>query len=221
MSRLAENIDRVKARIAAVARAPVTLVAVSKTRSAEEIRAACELGLHHFGENYVREATAKIPTLADLEICWHFIGQLQSNKTREVATYFDWVQTLDRLKIAERLSDQRPQHLPPLQVCIQVNIDDEASKAGVAPAETAALVAAVTLLPRLQVRGLMAIPAPHRDPASQGQACLRMAALFAEIRKQHSDLDTLSLGMSADLEAAVTAGSTMVRIGTDIFGPRN
>lgn len=222
MPRLAENIDRVKARIAAVEKAvqPVTLVAVSKTRSADEIRAAHHCGLSDFGENYLQEALPKICTLDDTQITWHFIGPIQSNKTREIAKHFDWVQTLDRLKIAKRLSEQRSSNQKPLQICLQVNIDEEESKSGLSPQEVLPLARAVQELPNLRLRGLMAIPAPRENYADQFAACQRMVKLYTEVRNQIADIDTLSLGMSADLEAAIAAGSTMVRIGTDIFGSR-
>jgi PLP dependent protein len=222
VSRLAENIDWVKARIAAASKAAqtITLVAVSKTRSAEEVRGAQACGLTHFGENYVQEALPKIEELEQLPIIWHFIGPIQSNKTREIAEHFDWVQSIDRDKIARRLSEQRPADSDPLQVCIQVNIDDEQSKSGVSPSQVAQLAEVIGQLPQLRLRGLMAIPAPHQGYSEQLKAAKRMAELFSEVRKDFADIDTLSLGMSADLEAAIAAGSTMVRIGTDIFGPR-
>lgn len=222
MSRLAENIDGVKARIAAVekGRQPVTLIAVSKTRSTEEIRAAHLCGLSDFGENYLQEALPKIQALGDYPITWHFIGPIQSNKTKEIAQYFDWAQTVDRLKIARRLSSQRSPDQRPLQICLQVNLDGEASKSGVHPTEVLPLAEEIRTLPNLTLRGLMAIPAPQESYDNQLTTCQRMADLFAEVRNQIADIDTLSLGMSADLEAAITAGSTMVRIGTDIFGPR-
>lgn len=222
MPRLAENIDRVKARIAAVEKAvqPVTLVAVSKTRSADEIRAAHHCGLSDFGENYLQEALPKICALDDTQITWHFIGPIQSNKTREIAKHFDWVQTLDRLKIAKRLSEQRSSNQTPLQICLQVNIDEEESKSGLSPQEVLPLARAVQELPNLHLRGLMAIPAPRENYTDQFAACQRMVKLYTEVRNQIADIDTLSLGMSADLEAAIAAGSTMVRIGTDIFGSR-
>ena len=223
MSRLAENISRVKARIEAAGKDPesVTLIAVSKTRNAAEIRAAFDCGIKHFGENYLQEALPKMAELEDLPLTWHFIGPVQSNKTRDIACHFDWVQSLDRLKIARRLSEQREVGQPPLQLCLQVNMDDESSKAGVAPDEIMPLARAVLDLPHLQLRGLMAIPAPRTDYAEQLATCRRVVGLFTEVRNHFADIDTLSLGMSADLEAAVAAGSNMVRIGTDIFGPRD
>jgi pyridoxal phosphate enzyme (YggS family) len=223
VSRLAENIDRVKARFAAAAKdhQNVTLVAVSKTRSADEIRAAHLCGLSNFGENYLQEALPKIQSLGDYPITWHFIGPIQSNKTKEIAEHFDWAQTVDRLKIARRLSDQRNADRRPLQICLQVNIDGEASKSGLSPADVLPLAEQIVALPNLQLRGLMAIPAPQGEYADQFAVCQRMVQLFSKIRNQIADIDTLSLGMSADLEAAIASGSTMVRIGTDIFGPRN
>ena len=200
----------------------VTLLAVAKTFGAEAVRQAQAAGQRAFGENYVQEALAKIDALADLRpaLEWHLIGPLQSNKTREVAAAFDWVHTVDRLKIAHRLSDQRPEHLPPLQVCVQVNVSGEVSKAGVLPAEAAALAHAVAALPRLQLRGLMSIPEPVDGLAAQRlpHRCLR--ELFDALRSQGLALDTLSMGMSADIEAAIAEGSTMVRVGSAIFGAR-
>jgi pyridoxal phosphate enzyme (YggS family) len=200
----------------------VSLLAVSKTCPAEAVRAAHACGQRAFGENYVQEALDKIAALADLraDLVWHLIGPLQSNKTRVVAEAFDWVHAVDRLKIAERLSDQRPPQLPPLNICLQVNVSGEASKSGVAPAELPALARAVAALPRLRLRGLMSIPEPVDDlPAQRApQAALRRLrdALVAD----GLVLDTLSMGMSADLEAAVLEGATVVRIGTAIFGAR-
>lgn len=200
--------------------AEITLLAVSKTKSADAIREAAAAGQRQFGESYVQEAVDKIQLLADLGLTWHFIGPLQSNKSRLVAEHFDWVQSLDRLKIAERLSQQRPRNRGPLQVCIQVNISDEPQKAGVSVAELPALVAAVRALPGLQLRGLMAIPEPSSDPQQQRQPFARMRALFDDLRHTDHQIDTLSMGMSDDLEAAVAEGSTMVRVGTAIFGSR-
>jgi len=202
--------------------ASVRLLAVSKTFDAGAVRAAHAAGQRAFGENYVQEGVAKIEALADLraELEWHCIGPLQSNKTRVVAAHFDWVHGIDRLKIAERLAEQRPAGLPPLQVCLQVNVDGGANKSGVAPADAVALAQAVAALPRLRLRGLMAIPEPAPDFASQRVLFLRAAAVFEQIRGAGIEVDTLSLGMSADLEAAIAAGSTMVRVGTAIFGQR-
>jgi PLP dependent protein len=200
----------------------VTLLAVAKTFDATAARQAHAAGQRAFGENYVQEALAKIEALADLraDIEWHLIGPLQSNKTREVAAAFDWVHTVDRLKIAQRLSEQRPAHLPPLQVCVQVNVSGEASKAGTPPSEAAALAQAVSVLPRLRLRGLMSIPEPAEGLAAQRAPHRRLRELFESLRAQGLALDTLSMGMSADLEAAIAEGSTMVRVGSAIFGVR-
>lgn len=200
----------------------VTLLAVAKTFGADAVRQAHAAGQHAFGENYVQEALAKINALADLRpaLEWHLIGPLQSNKTCEVAAAFDWVHTVDRLKIAQRLSAQRPDHLPPLQVCVQVNVSGEASKAGVAPDEAAALAQAVAALPRLCLRGLMSIPEPAQGIAAQRAPHRRLHELFESMCAQGLALDTLSMGMSADLEAAIAEGSTMVRVGSAIFGER-
>ena len=200
----------------------VTLLAVSKTFGPDAVRAAHAAGQRAFGENYVQEALAKIDALADLrpQIQWHLIGPLQSNKTREVAEAFDWVHTVDRLKIAERLSAQRPAHRGPLSVCVQVNVSGESSKSGVAPAEVAALARAVAALPNLRLRGLMSIPEPAEGLAAQREPHRRLRELFDTLRAEGLALDTLSMGMSADLEAAVLEGATIVRVGTAIFGAR-
>lgn len=201
----------------------VQLLAVSKTQPAEAVRAAHAAGQHAFGENYVQEALDKIAALADLRsrLAWHLIGPLQSNKTRVVAEAFDWVHSVDRLKIAERLNDQRPAALPPLNVCLQVNISGEDSKSGLAPADVAAVARAVDALPRLRLRGLMAIPEPAADLAAQRVPHAALRRLLDDLRASGlSRLDTLSMGMSADLEAAVHEGATIVRIGTAIFGAR-
>ncbi len=228
MASIAVKLQQVSERIAsacAAAQRPVqsvTLLAVSKTFAAEAVREAQAAGQCAFGENYVQEALTKIGALADLRdrIEWHLIGPLQSNKTREVAASFDWVHSIDRLKIAERLSTQRPVNLPPLQVCLQVNVGGEASKSGVAPAEVPALAHAVVALPGLRLRGLMSIPEPAADFAAQRLPHLRLRELFDALRRDGLALDTLSMGMSADLEAAVTEGATIVRVGTAIFGAR-
>jgi len=200
----------------------VTLLAVSKTFPADAVRDAFGAGCRQFGENYVQEALDKIAALADLRprLTWHLIGPLQSNKTRPVAEAFDWVHSVDRLKIAQRLSEQRPPQLPPLQVCLQVNISGEASKSGLAPAEVPAVAQAVAALPRLRLRGLMAIPEPVGDEAAQRAPHRALRALLAALNDQGLALDTLSMGMSADLEAAVAEGATIVRVGTAIFGGR-
>ena len=198
----------------------VTLLAVSKTFGPEAVREAFAAGQTAFGENYIQEAVEKIGLLVDLPVQWHCIGPIQSNKTRLVAAHFHWAHTVDRLKTAQRLSEQRPPHMEPLQVCIQVNIDGGATKAGVAPADVAALARDVALLPRIALRGLMTIPEPAADFAAQKAVHARARALFDELRDSGLALDTLSMGMTADLEAAVEAGSTMVRVGTAIFGTR-
>jgi hypothetical protein len=214
--------ERIAAACKAVGRAPqtVTLLAVSKTWPAGDVRTAAASGQRAFGENYVQEGVDKITALADLGLEWHFIGPLQSNKTRLVAEHFAWVHTIDRLRIAERLSTQRPEHLPPLQVCIQVNVSGEASKSGVTPSEATALAHAVAKLPRLQLRGLMAVPEPTEDAARLAAQFGTLRAMHEELKTQGLPLDTLSMGMSHDLESAIAAGATMVRIGTAIFGAR-
>ena len=202
----------------------VTLLCVSKTFGPDSVRAAHAAGERCFGENYVQEALDKIAALADLResIEWHLIGPLQSNKTRVVAEQFDWVHSVDRVKIAQRLSEQRPAHLPPLQLCLQVNISGEASKSGVLPADVPALAAAVAALPpeRVQLRGLMAIPEPAGEVERQRAPHRALNELLRAVNAQGLALDTLSMGMSADLEAAVTEGATLVRVGTAIFGGR-
>ncbi|PTD96638.1 YggS family pyridoxal phosphate-dependent enzyme [Pseudothauera lacus] len=226
MTSISANLQAVHARIAAAARAcgrdpqTVRLLAVSKTWGAGAVREAAAAGQHAFGENYVQEGCEKITALADATLEWHFIGPLQSNKTRAVAAHFHWVHSIDRLRIAERLSAQRDVHLPPLQVCVQVNVSGELSKSGVDPAAAVALARAVAALPRLRLRGLMCIPEPTADAAV-------LAARFGVLRSLQGELaaagivtDTLSMGMSHDLEAAVAAGATLVRVGTAIFGER-
>jgi hypothetical protein len=186
------------------------------------VREAHAAGLTRFGENYAQEALAKIDATADLraQLEWHLIGPLQSNKTREVAAAFDWVHTIDRLKIAERLSAQRPAHLPPLNVCVQVNIDGQDSKSGVAPQDAATLARSVATLPNLTLRGLMSVPAPVDGFEAQRVAHRRLRELFEALRAEGLTLDTLSMGMSADLEAAIAEGATIVRVGSAIFGSR-
>ncbi len=200
----------------------VQLLCVSKTQPAAAIRAAHALGERHFGENYVQEALDKMNALADLQPppIWHLIGPLQANKTRVVAEAFDWVHSVDRLRIAERLSNQRPPERAPLQICLQVNISGEDSKHGVSPRDCLDLARAVSTLPRLRLRGLMAIPAPAADFESQREAHRRLADLMQELNRQGLQLDTLSMGMSADLEAAVAEGANWLRIGTALFGAR-
>ncbi|AHI64129.1 YggS family pyridoxal phosphate-dependent enzyme [Burkholderia thailandensis] len=229
MPDLAARLASVQRRIDEAARAAgrephaVTLLAVSKTFPADAVRAAYAAGQRAFGENYVQESIDKIDSLADLraELEWHFIGPLQSNKTRPVAERFDWVHTIDRLKIAQRLAEQRPAHLPPLNVCVQVNISGEASKSGVAPSDAAELARAIAALPALRLRGLMAIPEPAADPEAKRAPHRALHALFEQLRADGLALDTLSMGMSDDLEAAVAEGATIVRIGTAIFGARD
>ena len=223
---IADNIARVRAQMAAACqsagRAPgsVQLLAVSKTWSADAVRTAHATGQIDFGENYIQEAVDKITALRDLPLVWHCIGPIQSNKTRLVAEHFDWVHSIDRLKIAQRLSEQRPEHLPPLQVCIQVNVDGGETKSGVSPQELPALAQAVATLPRLQLRGLMTIPEPAETEAQMRAVHRQAKDLFEQLRTQGLPLDTLSMGMSADMAAAIAEGSTLVRVGTAIFGQR-
>lgn len=220
------NLQQVRARIATACQAngrsveDVALLAVSKTFGPEAIRAVHAAGQRAFGENYIQEAVEKMALLADLALEWHCIGPIQSNKTRLVATHFDWAQSVDRLKIAERLSAQRPAGLAPLNVCVQVNIDGGSTKSGVAPGAALELAQAVAALPRLRLRGLMAIPEPGGDFEADHAVHRRGRALFEQLNAAGLGLDTLSLGMSADLEAAIAAGSTMVRVGSAIFGTR-
>ncbi|HJE28844.1 YggS family pyridoxal phosphate-dependent enzyme [Stutzerimonas nitrititolerans] len=223
MSTIANNIAKVAARIREAAQAAgrdpdtVGLLAVSKTQPAEAIREANGAGLSDFGENYLQEALEKQADLADLALTWHFIGPIQSNKTRAIAEHFDWVHSVDRLKIAQRLSEQRPTELPPLNVCLQVNVSGEASKSGCAPQDVAELARTIATLPNLRLRGLMAIPEPTDDRAEQHAAFARLRQLQQALALE---LDTLSMGMSQDLEAAIAEGATWVRIGTALFGAR-
>jgi PLP dependent protein len=229
MPDLIHNLDAVRQRIALAAQVAgrdprsVALLAVSKTFPAEDVRAAHAAGQRAFGENYVQEALTKLDALADLResIEWHFVGPLQSNKTRPVAERFDWVHSIDRLKIAQRLAEQRPDGLPPLNVCVQVNVSGEASKSGVPPAEAADVAHAIAALPTLRLRGLMAIPEPAGSIEQQRAPHRALRELFDRLRADGLELDTLSMGMSDDLEAAVLEGATMVRIGTAIFGARD
>jgi pyridoxal phosphate enzyme (YggS family) len=226
MTTIADNLHSVHDRIAAACAGAhrdvneITLLAVSKTFAPEAVREAFAAGQTAFGENYIQEAVEKIALLRDLALQWHCIGPIQSNKTRLVAAHFDWAHTVDRLKTAQRLSEQRPEGMAPLQVCIQVNIDGGASKSGVPPQEVLPLARQVAQLPRINLRGLMTIPEPAPDFAAQVALHLRAKALFDELRRAGLALDTLSMGMTADLEAAIAAGSTMVRVGTAIFGAR-
>jgi pyridoxal phosphate enzyme (YggS family) len=222
---LAENLRNVRARLERAAAVSgrnvscVTLVAVSKTHAADRVAAFADLGQRDFGENYLQESLPKIAALRDRPLVWHFIGQLQANKTRAVAEQFDWVHTVDRLRLAERLSAQRPFHAAPLKVCLQVHIGGEASKGGAEPDSVAALVDAVRALPRLELRGLMCLPPAETDPQ-------RQRAWFAQLRELRETLGgsaalpDLSMGMSADLESAIAEGATLVRVGTALFGPR-
>jgi PLP dependent protein len=224
MSTIAENIAKVGVRIREAAQASqrdcatVGLLAVSKTKPAEAIRQAFAAGTRDFGENYLQEALEKQVELSDLTLTWHFIGPIQSNKTKPIAEHFAWVHSVDRLKIAQRLSDQRPAHLPALNICLQVNVSGEASKSGCNPDELPALAQAVTQLPNLCLRGLMTIPEPTDDPVEQRAAFARLRELQQDL---NLDLDTLSMGMSHDLEAAIAEGATWVRIGTALFGARD
>ncbi len=226
MKNIVDNICAVRAQIVRAAhltgRSPqsIQLLAVSKTRQADELRQAFAAGQHAFGENYLQEGLDKIAALADLAIEWHFIGPLQSNKTRPVAEHFHWVHSVDRLKVARRLSEQRPPDAPPLNVCLQVNISAEASKSGCLPDDVIELARQVAQLPGLQLRGLMAIPAASQDTQRQQQAFAALRTLLEQLQTELPQLDTLSMGMSGDMDAAIAEGATIVRIGTAIFGPR-
>ncbi len=228
MHKIGDNLNKVSTRIeqaansVARAAAGVRLLAVSKTRPAKAVRCAYRAGQRCFGENYLQEALQKQALLDDLDLEWHFIGPIQANKTRAIASHFDWVHSVDRARVAERLSAQRPAALAPLNICLQVNADAEASKAGVDYRQLPALAAAVCGLERLRLRGLMAIPARRSDPGQQRAVFEQVAEALRQLQRQlpQAPLDTLSMGMSGDLEAAVAAGATIVRVGTDIFGPR-
>jgi pyridoxal phosphate enzyme (YggS family) len=226
MTAIASNMQAVRRAIAEAAHAAgrqaqdVGLLAVSKQVAAVGVREAFHAGQRAFGENYVQEALDKMAALRDLPLEWHFIGPIQSNKTRDIAQHFAWVHSVDRLKVAERLSAQRPQGLPPLNVCIQVNVSGEETKSGVAPDEVAALAQAVARLPRLRLRGLMAIPAPAQDMQAQRAPFAKLRELMQQLNAQGLELDTLSMGMSHDMEAAILEGATIVRVGSAIFGER-
>ena len=229
MANIENNTTSVQRRLQQAARdagrnpEDILLLAVSKTRTSAQVRTAMESGLSSFGENYLQEAIEKIAQLSNSAISWHFIGPLQSNKSRQVAEHFDWVHTVDRLKIAKRLSDQRAPDMPALNVCLQINIDNESSKSGLSPEQAIEVANSVALLPNLRLRGLMAIPKPSTEPAEQRQPFARLRALLEEINTRLDNsqkLDTLSMGMSGDLEPAIYEGATIVRVGTDIFGPR-
>lgn len=224
---IADQLTKVRARIQLAAEkagrlsTSIKLIAVGKTKSSSDIEAAYHAGQRRFAENYVQEGVDKVQSLTHLkDIEWHFIGELQSNKTRLVAEHFHWVQCIDRIRIAKRLNDQRPNELPPLQVLIQLNIDDEATKAGISLAELADFVTALSELPRLQLRGLMIIPMANPTMEQQAATLSQCQQVFEVLQQQLPRIDTLSVGMSSDLEAAIEHGSTMVRIGTDIFGAR-
>ena len=228
MSTIADNIGQVSQRIRAAADAvqrdanSIHLLAVSKTKPAQAVREAYAAGMCDFGENYLQEALGKQAELTDLPLSWHFIGPIQSNKTRAIAENFAWVHSVDRLKIAQRLSEQRPADLPPLNICIQVNVSGEASKSGCTPADLPALASAISALPRLTLRGLMAIPEPTDDRAEQDAAFAAVRELNQSLQASLKlPLDTLSMGMSHDLESAIAQGATWVRIGTALFGARN
>ncbi|HSI22761.1 MAG TPA: YggS family pyridoxal phosphate-dependent enzyme [Methylophilaceae bacterium] len=226
MTSISERLQAVKSRLrqaeTEAGRAPesVALVAVSKTQPADAIRAAHAAGQRAFGENYLQESLEKMAALADLPLEWHFIGPIQSNKTRPIAENFAWVHGVDRLKIAQRLSDGRPANLPPLNICIEVNVSGEESKGGVEPNDVQALAEAVAQLPGLKLRGLMTIPAPTNDIALQRQQFRMLRELLESLKQRGLALDTLSMGMSEDFPAAIAEGATIVRIGTAIFGPR-
>jgi len=226
MNQIPERLARVRERIRAAAiacgrdPAAIELLAVSKTRPAADVLAAYHAGQRRFGENYLQDALPKIRALGDRAIEWHFIGRLQSNKTAEISRHFAWVHGLDALRHAERLSALRPAELPPLQVCLQVNLSGETSKGGVAPEAVDDLAMAVDRLPRIRLRGLMTMPDPTSPADAQRAVFAGLRRLLERLRAQGHDLDTLSMGMSGDMEAAIAEGATLVRIGTDIFGPR-
>jgi len=226
MNNLKENLHNVRTRVTSACKnagrnpSEIAILAVSKKHPVELIHALFELGQSSFGENYVQEACAKMEQLPRADIEWHFIGPLQSNKTREVAQHFQWVQSVDRVKILHRLSSQRPASEPDLNICIQVNIDREPQKAGIMPEQVKEFVHAALDLPKLRLRGLMTIPQAASTLHDPSESYMRMEALYLELIEDGTDLDTLSMGMSGDLEAAIMHGSTMIRIGTDLFGPR-
>lgn len=226
MTNIAENIARVIEQIQQLEQryqrssGSVRLLAVSKKQSIESIRSAYAAGLKNFGENYLQEGEQKILALSDLDICWHFIGPIQTNKTRGIATSFDWVHSVDREKVAQRLHEQRPTTLGPLNVCVQINLSQEETKSGVDLADTRALCKLISTLPNLCLRGLMAIPAPCDDFEQQRAAFKLLATEYRSLATQYATMDTLSMGMSNDFEAAIAEGSTLVRIGSALFGAR-
>ncbi|MGZ5018080.1 MAG: YggS family pyridoxal phosphate-dependent enzyme [Methylobacter sp.] len=225
MTTIIERLQQIRSQISDAERAnnrrpgSVLLLAVSKTKPSEDIATAYQAGQRHFGENYLQEALKKQQELGAYDISWHFIGPIQSNKTRPLATHFDWVHSVDSLKIARRLSEQRPAHLPPLNICLQVNISDELSKSGITLAELPELCEQVATLPNLKLRGVMAIPAPQEDFEQQRLPYKMLYQAVAQLNRP--DLDTFSFGMTGDLKAAIAEGSTIVRIGTALFGERN
>lgn len=227
MQNIEKNLNLVRQLISTSASAAgrsaqdITLLAVSKTKPAENILEAHRHGQTAFGESYLQEAEVKINTLADKAIIWHFIGPIQSNKTRKISELFDWVHSVDRFKIAQRLNEQRPDHLQPLNILLQVNIDNEASKSGITVDQVLPLARQIAQLPRLKLRGLMAIPAAQPDYARQCIPFSQMQEMFKKLQQHYPDCDTLSMGMSDDMQAAIAHGSTLVRIGTAIFGKRN
>jgi pyridoxal phosphate enzyme (YggS family) len=222
----AKRLGAVLERMAGAARragrdpAELTLVAVSKTRPATDLQTLIDCGQQHFGENYLQEALPKIETLRPKRLVWHFIGQLQSNKTAPVAEYFDWVHTVDRLKLVQRLAAQRPFHAPPLNVCVQVKLGDEPGKGGATVGDLPALLEAVARQPQLRLRGLMTLPPAESAEADQRRWFAALREVFQQMQRQHPAMDTLSMGMSGDLEAAILEGATMIRIGTALFGER-
>ena len=224
---ISSNLSQIGKRISQIERTfqrsagSVQLLAVSKRKPADMIRAAAACGQISFGENYADEGASKAEELSDLKLEWHYIGHVQSNKTRLISPTYDWVQSIDREKIAQRLSTHRPSELPPLNVCLQVNIDGEESKSGCAPDELVALATHVSSMERLTLRGIMAIPAPQTDVNAQRTVFRRLHTLYRQIQSIHPTVDTLSMGMTADMEAAISEGATMVRIGTAIFGQRD
>jgi pyridoxal phosphate enzyme (YggS family) len=230
MPNIENNITAVQRRLQQAARdagrspEDILLLAVSKTRTSAQVRRAVDAGLQSFGENYLQEAIDKIDQLKDCNLDWHFIGPLQSNKTRQAAEHFHWVHSVDRMKIAQRLSDQRPDNMPPLNICLQINLDDEDSKSGYSPDQALQSASAIAQLPNLKLRGLMAIPKARTDIEGQRAAFARLRTVRDQINSlldNSQKLDTLSMGMSADMEAAICEGATVVRVGTDIFGPRD
>ncbi len=226
MSSIAQSLEKIRNRVTVLERrygrhpGAVRVVAVSKTKPPEAVRAAAEAGQREFGENHVQDALSKLDALADLDLIWHFVGPIQSNKSHIVATRFDWVHSLDREKIARRLDDQRPENLPPLNVCIQVNVSGESSKSGVEPGAVKALADIVSTLPRLNLRGLMTLPRPCDDLDGQRRPFAELRGIQEALIGAGLALDTLSMGMTNDIEAAIAEGATMVRIGTAIFGAR-